>query len=173
MPQESTCHYRLKRGVVRRGLEFLLSSVQQLLDRLRYGGKPHGTAYANTLKHNLAVLRNWMLDAISPISKVTLLAVHASVREVVIALMENRVELAQLEPEVCTFEDLLRWERTTIMEAQQKGILSWRELGVRNEIEFGVWMLEVGTYYNLLRLDSRQALVFGDEIMRRMRRERI
>ena len=139
------------------------------LDRLRYGGRPHGEEYACELKQRLGAIRSECLDKFSADQEIPLPSVFATTKETSLALMEGRVTLSQLEPEVYDFDGILRWLVYEVHHEVQAGRLSWSEIGVANEIEFGVCLLDCSVYYDLLRINPRQATLFGDKVIRRMR----
>lgn len=139
------------------------------LDRLRYGGKPHGKEHADRLKERLGAIWNGCFDKSSADREISLPAVFATTRETSLALMEGRVTLSQLEPEVYDFDGILRWLVYEVHHEVEAGRLSWNEIGVANEIEFGVCLLDCSVYYDLLRINPRQATLFGDKVIRKMR----
>lgn len=172
MPQKSEYYSTPESETRRRIRTSFFSSLMRYLDRLRYGGKPHGTEHALLLKRRIATIWDQGFDRSPADRSISLPAMFAITREISLALMEGRVALSQLEPEIHDFADILRWIRQEAPEEVRAGRMSWSDIGVRDEISFGVCLLEWGVYYDLLRLNSRQAMLFGDGVMRRMRSER-
>lgn len=172
MPEESENSAARATVTTKRTVMSFITLLIGYLDHLRHGGKPHGKEYAHELKRRLGAIWSECFDRPPADRGISLPAVFATARETSLALMEGRVMLSQLEPEVYDFDGILRWLTCEVREEIRAGRLSWSEMGVANEIEFGVCLLDWSVYYDLLRINPRQATLFGDKVIRRIRAER-
>lgn len=127
----------------------------------------HGKDYTMELRKKLLEISDKGPGMIPEERHIALPAVFATIQETVSALVDRRVDYANLEPEIGCLKDIMQWFYYHAREEVSDGTLSWDAFGLRDEIDFEVQLLNWGVYCDLLRVDERSAVKFSERMIGR------
>lgn len=150
----------------------LTTKVITYVNRFRYGGKPYGEKHACELRRRLGQAWEKSLDDAPGADRfLSLPAIFLTLKEVTCSLMDARVTLGQLEPEISDFHEIIHRLNYESREGVRAGDLSWSDFSVGNEIRFGVCLLEWHSFYTILMFNEREAFEWVER-QRRAKRAR-
>ncbi len=138
---------------------------KNLVGQWRHGKKSHGPAHASRLREELREITEKGLGRISVEREIALPAAFATVRETIRALVERRVTLDDLEPDIDNLNDIIYWLRYRARDEVRTGKLTWQDFGMANDIAFGASLLNCGAFYDILRFNPEQSFGFADKVL--------
>lgn len=121
--------------------------------------KSRRKVYASNLRKRLQEITEKGLGRISAEREITLPTAFSTVRETIHALVERRVTLDDLEPDIGYLDDIIHWLRYHAGADVHADKLSWSDFGFEGELAFRSKLLDLGVAYDLLRFHPEQ--IFG------------
>lgn len=142
-------------------MNIIRERIAAAIGRWRYGGKPYGKAYAETLRASIDDVWHKSYRLPPEHREIPLETVNELVEEITCALMECRLTVRDLEPEIDHMSDIMRWIHCELIRGGFSGI----DPGSSRGLALGSLLLTRQVFHDMLRTNPEQAMEFAERKM--------